>query len=127
MTLAICTDCGASKHGAFSTCSECGFRPIEARDLAKSMMLTDHFFKADQLHAFGTRIKDKETVSYDEKQLQQWIEEFESDPEALDRLQHPEKYRASIVSRIGCIAIPVLFLGLILYAAILAVCRFLKN
>lgn len=56
MTQAICIFCGARKFGAFSVCDNCATQPNGEDQLAKSMLLTDHFYSLEELDEIGEHI-----------------------------------------------------------------------
>jgi hypothetical protein len=56
MTVAICVECGAFKHGAFNRCDSCGFRPVDDYDMAYSLALSDHYFALETLRQIGSAI-----------------------------------------------------------------------
>ena len=56
MTLAVCAKCGAMKLGALTWCPACKFEPDDDPgndDDLYSMILSDHYFSADQLKEFS--------------------------------------------------------------------------
>ena len=57
MTVAVCVQCGAIKHGAFTPCAECGFDPDTELDAAYSLALTDHYFSRDVLDQISSSIR----------------------------------------------------------------------
>ena len=56
MTQAICIFCGSRKFGAFSVCDNCATQPNDEDQLAKSMLLTDHFYSLEELDEIGEHI-----------------------------------------------------------------------
>lgn len=58
MTFAICQKCGAEKFGAVAQCSTCGYCPMNGsdRDIALSMIYSDHYFDCESLKALGSDI-----------------------------------------------------------------------
>jgi hypothetical protein len=127
MTLAICINCGKEKFGALPPCLECGYKLQTVEDVAKSMMLTDHFFKGTELHDIGRRIQEGESLQYDEEQLRGWVQLYESEPENLDKILHPEKYPPSILARLGCWLVLLLMFGTILAFVGMAIFRFFST
>lgn len=77
MTVAICTNCGEFKHGAFKPCPACGVLPVEKDELALSLALTDHYFSNDDLEGFREAIKNGQAVRLPDEvkeQFEQLIE-----------------------------------------------------
>lgn len=60
MTLAVCVRCGEKKLGALTWCPHCGFEPgndADNDDDLYSMILSDHYFSADDLERFSAGMK----------------------------------------------------------------------
>ena len=64
MTQAICIFCGYRKFGAFSVCDNCATEPTDEEQLAKSMLLTDHFYSLEELDEIGEHISAGGTCEY---------------------------------------------------------------
>ena len=64
MTQAICIFCGSRKFGAFSVCDNCAAQPNDEDQLAKSMLLTDHFYSLEELDEIGKHISKGGTCAY---------------------------------------------------------------
>lgn len=62
MTVAICTNCGGLKHGAFKPCPACGTLPVEKDELALALALTDHYFSNAELEGFGEAIRSGQSI-----------------------------------------------------------------
>ena len=75
MTLAICIKCGAEKFGAYVHCAACNFRPTSEEDLAKSMMVTDHYFSKETLGEISHDLSSGKPVQFSEENLAQLISE----------------------------------------------------
>ena len=61
MTLAVCVKCGAKKLGALTWCPVCHFEPGDDPDNDDdlySMILSDHYFSADDLERFSNGMQD---------------------------------------------------------------------
>ena len=58
MTVAVCVNCGAIKHGAFDPCDKCHVCPENEADLAYSLALTDHYFSIDVLNQISKDMRD---------------------------------------------------------------------
>ena len=58
MTFAICQKCGAEKFGAVNHCPGCGYCPMNDsdRDIALSMLFSDHYMDRKSLRALGRDI-----------------------------------------------------------------------
>jgi len=65
MTLAVCIKCGTEKFGAWVPCPFCGFNPTTRIDRAKSLMLSDHHYPAEELRSFGMLIERGKQIAYD--------------------------------------------------------------
>ncbi len=76
MTLAICIRCGAKKFGAFVRCDQCGFRPASEEDLAKSLMVTDHYFQPEALQQVASDISAGRTFEFNRQNVNQLISEI---------------------------------------------------
>lgn len=86
MTIAICTECGARKFGAFSRCDHCGFTPTSSTDRARSILLSDHHYTPDELNRLGEAIKSGKSIQSDPASLTTYartLDCLEADPEAL--------------------------------------------
>ena len=78
MTLAICTNCGHEKLGAFTPCSACGFDPSNDKvTQAKALLLCDHYASVEELRAASAAIKAGEEVVYDQEKLDTFVQELE--------------------------------------------------
>jgi hypothetical protein len=64
MTQAVCIFCGSRKFGAFSVCDNCATEPNDEDQLAKSMLLTDHFYSLEELDEIGEHISAGGTCEY---------------------------------------------------------------
>lgn len=65
MTLAICISCGTEKFGALVPCLACGFHPNIQIDKAKSLLLSDWNYPADELYRLASLIKSSQQIPYD--------------------------------------------------------------
>jgi hypothetical protein len=74
MTVAICISCGERKFGAFVGCKGCGFRPTSEEELAKSMMVTDHYFSTEQLDEIARDWNSGKPVRFDPGNVSQFVE-----------------------------------------------------
>jgi hypothetical protein len=83
MTMAVCLKCGSIKFGAFCPCGECGYIPVEIEDLAKHMMLTDHYFPLDTLKQIGAVIQGGEKVNFRNQDVEQVMASLKD----LDKMQ----------------------------------------
>src|ERR1700731_3338838 len=57
MTIAVCVNCGSTKHGAFNPCDACNRRPESELDIAYSLALTDHYFSIDVLYQISADMR----------------------------------------------------------------------
>src|SRR5436190_741537 len=86
-------------------------------DIARSMMLTDHYVDRNALESLGQRIKSGESIVYDAQQFADQIQFINTDPVFLERVQHPERFPPSILDRIGCVVLPwAVFIAIIALA-----------
>jgi hypothetical protein len=80
MTMAVCTNCGDIKWGALTRCTRCGFEPTEETDVAKAMVLTDHFLSQEELERIGSRLKSGETYDYPAGAIEEFVQEIRRNP-----------------------------------------------
>jgi hypothetical protein len=73
MTVAVCLRCGAKKRGALTSCHGCGFVPIDNRDKAEAMILTDHCLSSDQVDAIAERIRARLPVTFPEDAVAEYV------------------------------------------------------
>jgi hypothetical protein len=76
MTVSVCLQCGSVKRGAFVPCPKCGHHPKEARDRAKHLLLSDHYFQRHELEAFGERISHGDDWVLDHVVTERFVAEF---------------------------------------------------
>ena len=82
MTVAVCLRCGAFKHGAFSPCRSCGYKPDDDESLTKHLLVTDHFHSRETLQAIAARVKAGEPVTFDPETLKRlWVSKAHLDAE----------------------------------------------
>lgn len=81
MTVAVCTKCGAIKHGALTPCLKCHFDPKLNEDKAKAMVLTDHFLPKEELEKISERLQNGQPVTYPDDVVQGYISAFEENPD----------------------------------------------
>ena len=74
MTMAICINCGGEKFGAFGACDGCGFRPTSEEEMAKALMMTDHYFSKEKLAEIGADIKKGTAVTFNPENVAQCIQ-----------------------------------------------------
>ena len=77
MTVAVCIECGAIKHGALNPCSECNFAPDDNEAKARSMIVTDHFLSRSDLDGISERIRNGQPVTYPQDAVDDYIKMFE--------------------------------------------------
>jgi hypothetical protein len=56
VTIAVCIKCGAIKFGAFTDCGHCSQSPASAKELANSILLSDHYYSMKELKEIGIEI-----------------------------------------------------------------------
>jgi len=86
MTIAICTECGKEKFGAFSPCDRCGFAPTSITEQAKSVLLSDHHHNRAELDEFSKAIEAGQPVAYNPAVLalnERVFECMDADPDAF--------------------------------------------
>jgi RecJ-like exonuclease len=86
MTIAICTECGSTKFGAFSQCEDCGFTPSSDAERAKSVMMSDHHYTPFELEILSESLRTGKQINYDPEivaEYERTLNCLESDPEAL--------------------------------------------
>lgn len=71
MTFAICQKCGAEKFGAVTHCPACGYCPMDGsdRDIALSMLFSDHYLDIKNLRDLGRDISNGVNVQVDQETL----------------------------------------------------------
>lgn len=60
MSYSVCLSCYEIKHGAFSPCLSCGYKPIEGDDCAKHLLLSQHNYSVEKLQQFAFRMRSGE-------------------------------------------------------------------
>lgn len=65
MTAAVCLECGLMKAGAWNACPSCHYQPHGAEELAKSLILSDHWIPMDILKQCSTRRQQGEPFAFD--------------------------------------------------------------
>lgn len=80
MTVAVCIQCGAIKHGALTACRDCGFEPTENEDKANSMIASDHFLSRFRLDAIASDIRDGQPITYPQDSVDNFIKLLEERP-----------------------------------------------
>ena len=73
MTIAICTECGKEKFGAFSPCGQCAYTPSSDTEKAKSVMLSDHHYTQFELRIIGESIRSGKPITYDPAILAEYV------------------------------------------------------
>jgi hypothetical protein len=90
MTVAVCLECGSMKHGAWTVCASCDHEPADPEDLAKHMMLTDHFVTVEKLEELAARRRQGEPWNFDPQLVAVFLERVKATlPERADGA--PEK------------------------------------
>ncbi len=80
MTVAVCLNCGAFKHGAWTPCLKCGCTPNDDESYTRHMLVTDHFLSKEQLEEVAARVKAGEPVEFPPEVLRQaWVSKAEVD------------------------------------------------
>ena len=57
MTIAVCVSCGSMKFGSFVRCKSCGVTPSSEREIAYSLVLSDHHFDPEKLRQISESMK----------------------------------------------------------------------
>jgi hypothetical protein len=86
MTIAICTECGSMKFGAFSPCEDCQFTPVSGTERARSVMMSDHHHTPFELEILSESIRSGKHITYDPEIIAEYektLNCLESDPEAF--------------------------------------------
>jgi hypothetical protein len=74
MTVAVCLQCGAFKHGAFNRCRKCGYTPNDDESLTKHLLVTDHYLSRDELEGVSAKVKQGERIQFAPETLKQaWV------------------------------------------------------
>ncbi len=71
MTSAVCFKCGAEKSGALTQCGSCNVTPTEERDLALSLVLSEHLSSKTQLEVLAHEIRSHLRLTVPESLLRQ--------------------------------------------------------
>ena len=109
MTVAVCIECGAIKHGALNPCTECNFVPDDNEAKARSMIVTDHFLSRSDLDGTSERIRSGQPVTYPQQAVDDYIKMFEENP-------NMEREAGRFIY--GCIAVIATLVVAIIAAAI---------
>jgi hypothetical protein len=81
VTIAICIKCGECKFGAFFNCEHCGQSPASAKELAISILLSDHYYPIKELEEIGAEIaKTGNLPIFAERQQAKMISTIEKNP-----------------------------------------------
>jgi hypothetical protein len=83
VTLAICLRCGYPKVGAWTICQRCHFQPQTKDDLAKSVLLSDHYRDADSLENITKLIESGGSVPFDQNDIEVLKSTIEANPYLL--------------------------------------------
>ncbi|MDH3582577.1 MAG: hypothetical protein OEM91_18385 [Hyphomicrobiales bacterium] len=57
MTIALCVRCGSKKSGAMIACRSCDHAPSDAKEMAYSTALSDHYFDVEVLEQIAAEIR----------------------------------------------------------------------
>jgi hypothetical protein len=80
MTVAVCLNCGAFKHGAWTPCLKCGYAPHDDESYTKHVLVTDHYLSREQLEEVAGRVKAGEVVEFPPELLKQaWVSKADVD------------------------------------------------
>jgi len=85
MTSAVCFKCGAEKSGALTQCGSCNVTPTEERDLALSLVLSEHLSSKTQLEVLAHEIRSHLRLTVPESLLRQAHDALK-DPQLLAML-----------------------------------------
>lgn len=99
MTVAVCLRCGELKHGAWTTCPQCGYIPDDDESFTKHLLVTDHYYSVEQLKELAARVKAGETIEFDAETLKEaWVKKADVD----------EQQRGCTVGCIGVLVVVLL-------------------
>lgn len=73
MTVAVCLYCGAMKHGAWTSCSDCGHTPEELEDKAKHVIASDHHFSVSELESISVRIREGKPINFKPEDVEGYV------------------------------------------------------
>ena len=92
MTFAICQKCGAEKFGAVTHCPACDYCPMDGsdRDIALSMIFSDHYLDRKSLRALGHDIAAGVNVQVEEEAIDKFTHVLS---QHLNRIRQQSKPR----------------------------------
>jgi hypothetical protein len=107
MTVAVCLECGAFKHGASTPCRKCRYEPNDDESYTKHLLITDHYLSREQLEEVADMVKRGEQPQFPVELLKQaWVSKVEVD-------------KTNRRMGVGCLALLVIIVAVI--AAVLAI------
>jgi hypothetical protein len=65
MTIAVCFKCGSNKFGSLCSCDNCLAVPKSKDEIARSLVMSDHFFDEMTLNEIGKRIASRRKIEFD--------------------------------------------------------------
>jgi hypothetical protein len=65
MTIAVCFKCGSFKFGSLCSCDNCLAVPISENEIARSLVMSDHYFDQTTLEEIGGRIASGRAINFD--------------------------------------------------------------
>lgn len=69
MTIAVCFRCGSFKFGSLCSCDNCLAVPISEDEIARSLVMSDHYFDQSTLEEIGGRIATGGAIHFDSDSL----------------------------------------------------------
>jgi len=78
MTVAVCLECGQLKSSAWKTCPACHYQPRGVEELAKSLIVSDHWIPPEVLAQCSTRRQQGEPFAFDPHVVQLFKERVSS-------------------------------------------------
>jgi hypothetical protein len=87
VTIAVCFKCGNFKKGAFNPCGKCNALPKCERELALSIVMTDHYFSQLKLEHLSECVRHGGKPELSADVLRDWSERIRDS----GMLNHPNK------------------------------------
>lgn len=66
------------KRGALTPCLKCGYMPADIEDMAKHIIISDHYFSRPNLDEISIRVQSGQPLHFDPKQLEPFIAELKT-------------------------------------------------
>ena len=78
MTVAVCLQCGAMKHGAWTPCRKCGHTPKDIEDKARHVITSDHHFSQADLEGISASVQSGQPLNFNPQQVKHYVEELKN-------------------------------------------------